>query len=204
MSRQFRNRLTGGLAFLALLAVFVPALFDGEGLTPAQPVPAIYLDLKDDFKTESSPIDSSAEQWEFWQVAEELRDKISASRLTNDYLQAEGGTVGQSTSESDLAGTAFDSQGIPVAWAVQVAAFSGREEAVRLKEQLDGHAYLQEGGHTAYLSHGPSEEDARVLYRVAIGPFLDRREAVMVQSVLAHEAIAPKALIRNFRMLDKQ
>lgn len=207
MSKQLQIRLTGALVLLALAFVLILLLFDGDGLEPATPISVVRLDSKDDLKTAAPPADVSSDRWKFWQAAEGLRSGVDSSSLTPDYLRIESGKLAISElpeSQSALAGTAFDDQGLPVAWAVQVGSFSNLKNASKLKAKLDAQAYLKAEGHGAYLSHVQSPKTNKPVYRVAVGPFLNRHAAVEVQSRLKREAITPEAIIRIFSLTDQR
>ena len=68
----------------------------------------------------------------------------------------------------------FDEQGLPVSWELQVATLSAQQRAEEIAE------LLREKGHKAYVS--PVTIRSQQLYRVRIGPSLQRQRLIDIQA----------------------
>ncbi|MDZ7825708.1 MAG: SPOR domain-containing protein [Gammaproteobacteria bacterium] len=65
---------------------------------------------------------------------------------------------------------------MPLAWSVQLATFASRDNAAGSRERL------LDDGYEAYLI--PAREAERTLYRVAVGPRLDRNAVQRLETEL--------------------
>lgn len=74
---------------------------------------------------------------------------------------------------SALERAAFDEQGLPISWELQIATFSTKSRAQAIAEQL------QNKGHKAYVS--PVTIDEKGLYRVRIGPNIQKSRLLDIQ-----------------------
>ena len=74
---------------------------------------------------------------------------------------------------SALERAAFDEQGLPISWELQIATFSTESRAQMIAEQL------QNKGHKAYVS--PVTIDKKGLYRVRIGPNIQKSRLLDIQ-----------------------
>ncbi len=70
----------------------------------------------------------------------------------------------------------FDEQGLPISWELQIATFSTLERAEEISH------LLREKGHKAYVS--PVTIDERSLFRVMIGPKLQKRRLIDIQAAI--------------------
>ena len=207
VTKQLQARLIGALLLLTLAAIFFPVIFTADGLAPVEPEAAVRIDLGARIEPVSPPIDTKDKtKWQFWQRAEQQRRQLDASTQVQDFLIPEdamsagvpgGGT--KANAQVNLDGVTFDESGVPVSWAVQAGSFANKANAEALKETLDNHPYLKEEGHGSALAR-LRNEDRQTIYRVAIGPFLDRRTAEKVQAVLIRDQLVPDATIRHFSM----
>lgn len=68
----------------------------------------------------------------------------------------------------------FDEQGLPLSWELQVATVSAAQRAEEIASEL------RNKGHKAYVS--PVTIDGQQLYRVRIGPNLQRQRLIEIQS----------------------
>ena len=171
-----RYRVTGGLFLLALVIIFGPMLFDGAGLpeVPLSPMPearpAVALEAPAGAFDGLDQITAQAEQ---------LRDA-----LEDDQFEAADGVVaGATTAVPSSTGAAIGARGrqraaepglVPISdstavWAVQVASFSNRDNAVALRGKL------RDQGFEAFLSDVKLQSE--VLTRVAVGPYLSEADA---------------------------
>lgn len=209
MNRQLQARLTGALLLLTLAVIFLPMIFTAKGLSPITPQAAVRIDLDDAPAPGTELLDTEdEEQWQFWQRSEKLRQNLEDSTQVQDFLLSEEALAamrGKITDAhpNDLEGTAFSTDGIPVAWAVQVGSFRNKDNALSLQATLDNHPYLKDEGHGATLS-SQLNDAGEAIYRVAVGPFLDRRTAEKVQIVLARDKMSSNAVIRQFSLAAKR
>jgi DedD protein len=74
---------------------------------------------------------------------------------------------------SALERAAFDEQGLPISWELQIATFSTESRAQAITEQL------QNKGHKAYVS--PVTIGEKGLYRVRIGPNIQKSRLLDIQ-----------------------
>ncbi len=157
MDELMRYRVTGALFLFALAVIVLPMVFDGDGLAPVV----------------VSPID---EQVEVVPVP-----TIEAIAPPSDYLQDARALAEQVDEEGfdTRHGTRF---GEPVltlpapdtaVWAVQAGSFAERDNALQFRDRLRG------AGFEAFLSSVKTDDGLR--HRVAVGPYLDEREAEVLR-----------------------
>ena len=171
-----RFRVTGALFLLALAAIFGPMLFDGAGLQgpqlapmpqakPAQPVqaPDGAFDGLDQVAEQAAQLRQAVDEEQFEQPSP--KTAIVASDPADAGVQRPGDPGIAPLSASTAV------------WAVQVASFSNRENAVALRGQL------RQQGYEAFLSD--IKLHSKILTRVAVGPYLSESEASRAQRVIA-------------------
>ena len=163
-SEQIRYRVTGGVFLGALAIIFLPMLFDGEGVQP------VTLEPMRAPAPEVAPIRRLSEvapESNFVEEAAELRDAVSEDGFHRDTQTR----IGEAVLSVPGAQTS--------AWAVQVASFSSPDNARAFRDRL------RDDGYEAFLSsHRPGS--SAVITRVAVGPFLDEAEAEALQDELAN------------------
>lgn len=204
MKEHTRNRVVGGVILVSLAAIFLPMLLDGEGLerreVPRMPIGELRSKPADEV------IDPSSEDWAFVDEAREQRDRAEPLdgrpvhvAPTAGAGSSENGTAAQDAAAPETAApaepaepagsagdaapasgagldTALAADGMPLAWSVQLATFASRDNAVGLRERL------LDDGYEAYLI--PAREAERTLYRVAVGPRLDRNAVLRLEAEL--------------------
>lgn len=165
LSDQARYRLIGTVFLVAAAAVLLPMLLDGEGVESMQlddVAPAEFAVEPD----ASAPPDMSA--------ALEARRQLAAEIDSDGYSVETGARIGEPVlapedgARPDAAGAVAGPTPAP-RWAVQVASFTVRENAVRLRDEL------LTDGRTAFLSD--VKRDGETVTRVAVGPFVNRSDA---------------------------
>lgn len=144
--------------------------FDGAGvqalpeLNPAvTPIPAA---------APSAPLTTDGEAWRF-------TEQMEVAAANGELGGAETGErtqLGQPRTRSDFASPAV-SAAAELPWTVQVASLSSLPAGKQLKDKL-----LAAGYH-AYVSTG-ARSDGTPTVRVAVGPFVDRAEAMRVRAEL--------------------
>jgi len=158
-----RYRLTGGIFLIATAIIVLPMLFDGAGIAPAG-VP----EMPPQEGVIEAPVVASLQPAELapatalrQQLDDEAFDRTTATRLGDPVLSpADGSSAGS----------------LPQSWAIQVASFSDRSNAIALRNQL------RSDGYQAVLSDVKGLTGTAT--RVAIGPFIDRADATKLEHEL--------------------
>lgn len=203
MTFQTQVRLLGGIVIVAFAALLVPIFFDGEGLDAVPSVPGVRHGLGQDLMPVSEPIDSDQPEWDFVQEVENLRQQADTIKTSPGHLDAPGEVAdrGDDKLMGRLSGTGFDDAGLPETWAVQLGVFANQNNALALQRRVD--IRFVEAGHRAILD--VIEQKGKTLYRVSVGPFLDRVKADDVLTILQQESIVHEPVIKKFSLLaDKQ
>lgn len=162
LTDQTRYRLTGLVFLVAVAAIFLPMLFDGDGVEPMQldPLPAA------DFKVERD-VDPPPDMAPVIAAREELSSAIDEDGYATDT----GTRFGNAVLLDDNAVVGAD-----LKWAVQLASFSQVENADRLI------ARLRADGYAAFVSH--ARRDGERIARVAVGPVVERDAASRLKAEL--------------------
>ncbi|MDE0064120.1 MAG: SPOR domain-containing protein [Gammaproteobacteria bacterium] len=162
MTEQTRYRITGSLFLLALAVIFLPMLFDGDG------VPGVVVAPVDvDFVPEAvQRFEEAAPASDFAERVAELRQEVDEQGF---HLET-GTRIGEPV--LSVPDDATD------AWAVQLASFARQENAMDLRDKLRA-----DGFEAFVTSYRPPGGD--VLNRVAVGPFLDVSRAERLQRELS-------------------
>ena len=166
LTDQARYRLIGTVFLVAVAAVVLPMLLDGEGVESMQ------LDAVEpaEFTVEpdtGAPPDMSP--------ALEARRQLVTEIDSEGYSVVTGARIGEPVLVEELrepADTAANAGALPAPaprWAVQVAAFTQRENAIRLRDKL------LSDSRTAFLSD--VKRDGETVTRVAVGPFVNKGDA---------------------------
>ena len=154
MSEQTRYRITGGLFLLAIVIIFVPMLFDDDG------VPSVEL----------APVDADYQPpavQAFEEVVPEtdLAARVQALREEADD-QGFHRTTGTRIGEPVLSPPNDETS----AWAIQLGSFTEADKATAFRDQL------RADGHEAFTSMFKRREGV-IMHRVAVGPFLSEERA---------------------------
>ncbi|MFK7913166.1 MAG: SPOR domain-containing protein [Pseudomonadales bacterium] len=169
-----RYRVTGALFLLALVAIFGPMLFDGAGLPDValgpmpQAQPAVALEAPegafdglDEIASEAATLRDALQDAQF----EAPPDPASAAAKAADSEAAVVTGGQQRAAEPGIAPLSAST----AVWAVQVASFSNRDNAVALRGKL------RDQGFEAFLSD--VKVRSKTLTRVAVGPYLSEADA---------------------------
>lgn len=164
----FKQRLVGAVVLFALALIFWPVVmgpqrdqsFVIESDIPEKPVFA-----PSSIKPPKTPDDVS-------QVGEYQR-KLQAEQ--------EEASVTASTSQSK---PALDADGLPVGWEIQVGSFGQRDNALKLKNRLQGMGYRPQLARKGDLT------------RVFIGPYIDKAIAQRNLDRIAKQADLSPKLVR--------
>ena len=186
MKEMTRYRVTGTIVLVSLATIFLPMLFDGDGLEPEM-VESLNFDGVElrqaidaiDFSTVvPEDVAEVPELTAALDAREELRETIDEK----GYLEDSGTRIGDPVLSIEDTST--------IAWAVQVGSFDQSENATALRDRLLG------DGYSAWLSNIRKAGSNRP--RVAIGPMLLRADAVAVREELVDRYDGLEALIVGF------
>jgi DedD protein len=179
LENRLKQRLVGAIILLALGTVFWPIIFaplpetspGGRAALPAPPrVDTTPLPAPSAAGLRRSPAPESA-------VA--APEKQPDVRLPETAPAAQSGAA---PADPEPAGTRdtppeqprLDADGIPIAWALQVATVSSRDKAEQLRDQLI------DSGEKAFLR--PLRRGGDTLYRVYVGPKFERAQIESIKA----------------------
>ncbi len=172
MTERGRNRLVGAIILASLAVVVLPMLFDGAGIERrAVPDVATERATRREAPAEPAVADPDDEAWAFLDDVEARRQEPSLSGQPR-HLE-----VTEPAAEPEHTAPALGTDGLPLAWSVQLAAFRDFDNARALRQRL------LDDGFDAYLV--AERGDDATLHRVAVGPRIDRAAAVQLRSELA-------------------
>mgnify|MGYP000695158120 CR=1 FL=1 len=157
MDGQYKQRWVGVILLLLLAAMLAPLVFRSPDqvrlaldMEAPQPPPVASVEPE-------SAVDKTRREQARERIADE-REALRASGRQNTAEQPEA-NASASTQEPPLSG-----------WSVQVASFRESANAAGLKQSLN------DAGYTAYQRQG-NDEDGDALFRVFVGPELERADA---------------------------
>lgn len=159
LTDRTRYRLTGSIFLIAVAAVALPILFDGAGVEPMHLEPLPPADFTVEPDTSPAPDLSPA-------LA--ARNELEAEIDADGFDRRTGTRIGQARLLPD------DETAGDLKWAVQVASFERHENAVARRDALLA------DGYEAFLSE--AKRGGRVTTRVAIGPLVEREDAVRLKA----------------------
>lgn len=162
LTDRTRYRLTGAIFLVAVAAILLPILFDGSGVEPMHldPLPPTDFTVEPDPTPPPDPAQALA-------IRRELELEIDA----DGFDRRTGTRIGDARllTDSEASGD--------LKWAVQVASFERRENAVARRDAL-----LRDG-YEAFLSD--AKRNGRTTTRVAVGPLVDHEDAIRLRAELA-------------------
>ncbi len=165
LTEQTRYRVTGAVFLFALTVIFLPMLFDGGGIEP--------LDLPSvPHKQMSAPTYPEAPDMS---QTVSGRDQLLAEIDSDGFSRSTGTRIGEPVLNVDD----DNPDTVVAAWAVQLASFAKRENAVALRDQL------LKDGYESLLSSVKRAEQTRT--RVAVGPLINKADARALKEQLAEQ-----------------
>jgi DedD protein len=193
VTEQNRYRLTGAIFLIAVAVIVLPMLFDGKGLesTTVPEPPANTLETEPTPEMDPLPDETFAR-------SQELRESVDADGFAKDTSTRVGqpvltevepvaaesddspGTLTRAPESSASAGTAFG---------IQLGSFAERTKAVALRDRA------RNDGYPVFLSEAKQKD--QVVTRVAVGPYVDRKEAERLRDELSAR-YALKAMVVGF------
>ncbi len=190
METTLKQRLIGAAVIIALAVIFVPMILDGSGReesvaldmeVPPEPTFTFESELPDPKKLdELPPIDA-----EVVEEQEEPKVEKSADQESNETVKTENPDkkeeqkIATATQVVEATEDHIETNPALSAWAVQVAAFGEKNKAVALQEKLIAKnlpAFTEQ-----------SEKGNKILYRVKVGPELQRENAEKLRDKIEKE-----------------
>ncbi len=179
-----RYRVTGAIFLASIAIIFLPMLFDGEGLEPTEAFNSDAFDLQQAVDTLDFSVAVSGDTSEVpgSKAALDAREALRETIDEEGYLQDNGTRIGEPVLSIEDTST--------LVWAVQVGSFDQYDNATALRERL-----LQDG-YSAWLSNVRKAGGNRT--RVAVGPILLRTDALSMEEELVDRYDGLEALIVGF------
>ena len=181
MNEELKQRLVGAGVLLILAGVLWPLLFDFDE--------RLYLDAP---PTELESLPQTAR-------AETKREGSAAESLANSrrVLSASGPSSAAAAPKAEVAAVVaadsaptLDERGVPVAYVVQVGAFSNWANADRLRKAL-----IDAGHKVAVKPHSSAEPGP---YAVQVGPVMTRTEAREISAEVKRSHQLGDAMVMRF------
>lgn len=206
MNEILKQRLVGALILVALGVIFWPIIFvqpeRDEGVKPpAIPPPpginATPIEAPDDAGLRESPSLTAHDEVEAEDTVQPVDtvppEEVSAPGV-EDAQEAEPAPVAAAPQEraprtEAPEKLAMDSDGVPIAWTLQVATLSNSEKADALRRKLLAM------NHKAYVAE--VRRDGKTLYRVCVGPRFERAELERLKSHI-DSTFGVKALVARY------
>ncbi len=178
MNDGLKQRIIGAVVLMVLALIFLPMVFNFKGIR----------DIDRASRIPSRP------QIEPVTVPEPVRPEITeASRLPDEAYQFDKSRTEQEQGEPEDSQLASESvlndRGLPSGWVIQVGSFSEEDKAKGLESKLlkdNFRAYVRE-----------AESQGRSLYRVYVGPNIDKQHALADQKKI-NEKYNVKSLLLKF------
>ena len=168
LTERTRYRLTGSVFLIAVAAITIPMLFDGEGVAPMEldPLPEANFEVE----RNAPPMPDVAPALEARRQLKEAIDEDGFARDTGTRI-GEPALIAEPAPTSAAEEPAEDRK-----WAVQVGAFANPDNATARRDELlaDGYA--------AFLSS--AKRQGEVSTRVGVGPFISRDDALRLKAEL--------------------
>lgn len=169
VDKKLKQRVAGAVVLTALAIVILPMLLDGSAAERAR----VLSRIPDgpDIQTADLRLDDVLQHMEKQEAGSEA--KLSKTRSSESGIELSGssepddaGHTGQTLTENLNSSLKLDSDGLPIAWSLQVGSFSKQENALKLRESL------RNNEHQSYIYK--AETETGETYRVFIGPVMNR------------------------------
>tara|TARA_B100000809_G_scaffold245270_1_gene272051 strand:+ start:58 stop:636 length:579 start_codon:yes stop_codon:yes gene_type:complete len=189
MDDGLKQRLIGALVLVAIAIIFLPSLFSGEQgrrLNTRTQIPSVPevkpLIIKAPMRVPNMP--KAPEPEDMYRLLEEDKpvDMARNKDQVNSKTKVKNNTVPVPVPP------ALDARAIPKAWAIQVASFNTRSPAEILSTRL------KKDGYKAFV-HSVVIAKGRV-YRVLVGPKIDRLKAQLTKDELDAELKVNSILVK--------
>ena len=174
---MFKQRLVGFIVLSALAIIFWPIVFVSPEPEEELMLPVFEMPEKPDLvmseRREPNLERVDRSRLPVIERAQPTDEATIDAIVTNPQIELIAADNEPSGQESSRERAEFDAQGLPISWELQVATLSAQERAEAIAEQL------RKKGHKAYVS--PVTIRAQQLYRVRIGPNLQRQRLIDIQ-----------------------
>jgi len=165
----FKHRLTGAIILVILAVIFVPMLLDGE--SPTRITETNIPSKPDEFSSKVIPLDEITQP-----VLPETSPSVSSTPAVQAPPTAAPGSPPAAEPAPAAPGKPQGTASKPGAWVVQLGSFSSEQNAMALRDQL------RAKGYTAFVEK--TKSGAASLYRVNVGPELERARAEAIRDAL--------------------
>ena len=182
MDSIVKQRLVGALILLALAVVFWPIIFVPEAQQAAPVVVEVPEAPPVDLSTVREPDNIGLRRGEQAVAQEQPVPDVELPEAVGEGLgeplapRSDVAPVADVEAAADVPGPTLDEDGLPVAWALQVATMGSREGAESLRDELVA------AGYKGYLKR--LRRDERVLYRVLVGPRYAREDLEPIKAAV--------------------
>jgi len=189
METILKQRLIGAAVLIALAVIFVPMILDGSGQkesvalnmdVPPEPEFTFESKLPDPKKLDNSPSITYEKESTYKKPPVEDTAK---SEPTDNTARAPEPKIVEASEDHIKKNPALS------AWAVQVAAFSEQDKALALEKKL------LEANFSAFTEKSASGN--KVIYRVKVGPELERANAENLKSKIEKEQGLSGSFVTN-------
>ncbi len=205
---RFKQRLVGAIVLVALGVIFIPMILNGEReqgfIVNGSSIPAKPAEVKNIRQIEFASDDSVASserpavgQSEIRIPVDERSAPLSPAQKTPAASQESSNKLKTGKSEAFASlPVALQKRKVSVtsatqAWAVQVGSFKQRSNAFKLRDKLRKQKYR------AFVE-GIRSRNARLIYRVRLGPYVSRAGAEQVrESLLRQQKMKGLLVIRH-------
>lgn len=210
MNEVLKQRLVGALILIALAVVFWPIIFVEPGDPTTQEIgqiparPAVNTDPIPAPETKGlrqSPVLKAREEAEQKEITQQQTEVDVADAALEPVIRTLPATIPAQTKESEAPVVKepktrteapkkpnLDSQGVPVAWILQVASLSMSEKAEAMRSRL------LEMGHKAYVKK--IYRAGKPLSRVYIGPKFERAKLDKIKAGVDAEFRVQSVVVR--------
>ncbi len=181
MNRKLRKRIIGAIVLAAFLVIFVPEWLDGAG-HKALYSKNVSIPEKPEIKPISEYVEvavaKSAEDVEKTESAEEARpvEKIKSVEKTKPAKETKPVAIVAKKNRNTKKGVVSKEEVLVDAWALQLGSFSNESNAEVMRDKL------RKKGYTSYVHE--VKQSGKVIYRVRIGPELDRQQLEKIKAKL--------------------
>lgn len=174
---MIKQRLIGFLVIIALTIIFWPIVFVAPMQEDDFALPVFEMPPKPDITASPRKVPETnrlkAEQLPQIPLSEVPTEQPVDVAVASSEISLIAADIAPLQQTAALQRAAFDEQGLPVSWELQIATFSTESRAQLVAEQL------QNKGHKAYVS--PVTIDEKGLYRVRIGPNIQKSRLLDIQ-----------------------
>ncbi len=209
---RLKQRLVGAIVLVALGVIFIPMILDGQReqgfIVNGSSVPAKPAEIKNIRQIEfaSDNLDAASAQHDKGQS--EMRipvdersaplsvvEKSTASSRQAGSRQPKSSKLKTGRSGQSVSSVAAQKRNVPVtsaiqAWAVQVGSFKQRGNAFKLRDKLRKKKYKT-------FVEGIRSSNAKLIYRVRLGPYIRRAEAEQARANLLMRQKIKGLLVRQ-------